>query len=42
MHDKILNTSGIHDIEELYSGYVKEEAQKYKNNKTIPNYLILD
>ncbi len=26
MHDKILNTSGIHNIEELYSGYVKEEA----------------
>ena len=27
MHDKILNTSGIHNIEELYSGYIKEEAQ---------------
>ena len=26
MHDKILNTSGVHNIEELYSGYIKEEA----------------
>ena len=26
MHNKILNTSGVHNIEELYSGYVKEEA----------------
>ena len=26
VHDKILNTSGIHEIEELYSGYIKEKA----------------
>ena len=26
MHNKILNTSGVHNIEELYSGYIKEEA----------------
>ena len=25
-HDKILNTSGIHEIEEMYSGYVKKRA----------------
>lgn len=25
-HDKILNTSGIHEIQELYNGYVKKEA----------------
>lgn len=25
-HDKILNTSGIHEIEELYSGYEKKRA----------------
>ncbi len=25
-HDKILNTSGIHEIEEMYSGYVKRRA----------------
>ena len=25
-HDKILNTSGIHEIEEMYSGYTKKEA----------------
>ena len=25
-HDRTLNTSGIHKIEELYSGYEKEEA----------------
>ena len=25
-HDKILNTSGIHDIEEMYAGYVRKEA----------------
>lgn len=25
-HDKILNTSGIHEIDELYNGYVKKEA----------------
>ena len=25
-HDKVLNTSGIHEIEELYSGYIKEQA----------------
>lgn len=26
MHDKILNTSGIHEIEEMYAGYVKKRA----------------
>lgn len=25
-HDKILNTSGIHEIEEMYSGYIKKGA----------------
>ena len=25
-HDKILNTSGIHDIEEMYEGFVRKEA----------------
>lgn len=25
-HDKILNTSGIHEIEEMYAGYVKKRA----------------
>ncbi len=25
-HDKILNTSGIHEIEEMYSGYTKKRA----------------
>ncbi len=25
-HDKILNTSGIHEIQDLYSGYTREEA----------------
>lgn len=25
-HDKILNTSGIHEIEEMYAGYVKKGA----------------
>lgn len=25
-HDKILNTSGIHEIEELYAGYTKKRA----------------
>lgn len=25
-HDKILNTSGIHEIEEMYSGYVRKRA----------------
>lgn len=25
-HDKILNTSGIHEIEEMYSGYIKKQA----------------
>ena len=25
-HDKILNTSGIHEIEEIYAGYVRKEA----------------
>ena len=24
MHDKILNTSGIHEIEEMYTGYIKQ------------------
>lgn len=26
MHDKILNTSGIHEIEEMYSGYIRKRA----------------
>ena len=25
-HDKVLNTSGIHEIEEMYSGYIKKRA----------------
>ena len=25
-HDKILNTSGIHNIEEMYEGYVRKRA----------------
>lgn len=25
-HDKILNTSGIHEIEEMYSGYIRKRA----------------
>lgn len=25
-HDKILNTSGVHEIEEMYSGYVRKRA----------------
>lgn len=25
-HDKVLNTSGIHDIEEMYAGYTKKRA----------------
>lgn len=25
-HDKILNTSGIHEIEEMYEGYIKKRA----------------
>ena len=25
-HDKILNTSGIHEIEEMYAGYIKKRA----------------
>ena len=25
-HDKILNTSGIHEIEEMYEGYVRKRA----------------
>ena len=25
-HDKILNTSGIHEIEEIYSGYIRKMA----------------
>jgi len=25
-HDKILNTSGIHEIEEMYAGYVRKRA----------------
>ena len=25
-HDKILNTSGIHEIEEIYAGYIRKRA----------------
>ena len=25
-HDKILNTAGLHEIEEMYSGYVRKRA----------------
>ena len=25
-HDKILNTSGIHEIEEMYEGYIRKRA----------------
>lgn len=25
-HDKILNTAGLHEIEEMYAGYVRKRA----------------
>lgn len=25
-HDKVLNTAGVHEIEEMYAGYVKKRA----------------